>query len=119
MLLSGSNVPENKPAILALQSIYGIGEKSALAICNLIGINSRTKLNQLNPMQADLLVKNCRRILKGNRKREVIESIKALVKIRCYRGVRHINALPLRGQRTRTNGFTSKNLLSKSRALLR
>ena len=119
MLLLGSNVSENKAAFMALQSIYGVGHKFALAICNLVGISPQTKLNELNSAQLDLLTKTCRRVITSNKKRDNVEAVKSLVKISCYRGTRHMNALPCRGQRTRTNASTSKNLLSNRRAQLR
>jgi small subunit ribosomal protein S13 len=115
MLLLGANVPENKAAFLALQAIIGVGKNTALVICNLVGISHQTRLAELNPGQLDLLTKSCRRLIASNKKRDQIESIKSLVKISCYRGTRHINALPCRGQRTRTNASTSKKLLSKLR----
>nr|AOC61552.1 ribosomal protein S13 [Gloeotilopsis planctonica] len=119
MIIIGSNVPENKAAFLALQAIYGVGESTALATCNLVGVHPKTKISQLNAAQLDLLTKSCRRIVKSNRKRANVEAIKNLIKISCYRGTRHLNALPCRGQRTRTNGKTAKNLLSKARTLLK
>jgi small subunit ribosomal protein S13 len=119
MLLLGANVSENKAAFLALQAIYGMGTHSALAVCNLVGICPQIRLSELNSVQLDLLTKSCRRLVTSNKRREKVEAIKALVKISCYRGTRHINALPCRGQRTRTNASTSKNLLSKFRTLLK
>jgi len=119
MLLLGSNVDERKVAFLALQAIYGVGPAKALSLCNLVGISPNTRLNELSIVKHDLLAKSCRRLVTSNKKRSIIESIKNLVRISCYRGTRHINALPCRGQRTRTNAFTSKNLLSKERSLLK
>lgn len=119
MLLLGSNVSENKAAFLALQSIYGVGKNSAISVCNIVGVSSQVQLKELNSAQLDLLIKSCRRLIPNNKKRENLEAIKALVKINCYRGTRHIKALPARGQRTRTNAATSKNLLSKFRSKLK
>nr|YP_025819.1 ribosomal protein S13 [Tupiella akineta]AAQ18778.1 ribosomal protein S13 [Tupiella akineta] len=119
MLLLGSNVSENKAAFFALQAIYGVGQKSAAAVCNLVGINPQTRLRELNSTQLELLTKSCRRLIASNKKREKVEAIKSLIKISCYRGTRHMNALPCRGQRTRTNAYTSKNLLSKLRNQLK
>jgi small subunit ribosomal protein S13 len=119
MLLIGSNVSENKATFLALQAIYGMGKTRALAVCNLVGICPEAKLSELNATQLDLVIKSCRRLTPGNQKRDKVEAIKELVRISCYRGTRHINALPCRGQRTRTNAYTSKNLLSKYRSLLK
>lgn len=120
MLLLGSNVDERKVAFIALQAIYGVGPALALSLCNLVGISPNTRLNELSINQHDLLAKSCRRLVTSNKKhRKIIESIKNLVRISCYRGTRHINALPCRGQRTRTNAFTSKKLLIKERSLLK
>nr|AOC61510.1 ribosomal protein S13 [Rhexinema sarcinoideum] len=117
MIIVGSNISENKAAFLALQAIYGVGENTAIATCNLIGVNPQTKINELNATQLDSLTKNCRRVVKNNKKRANIEAIKKLVKISCYRGTRHLNALPCRGQRTKSNAKSAKNLLSKARTL--
>lgn len=119
MLIGGSNVPENTSAFLSLQAIYGVGPKYASALCNLVGISPQTKLSELNSGQLDLLMKNFRRLITSNKKRDHIESIKALVKISSYRGTRHLSALPCRGQRTRTNASTSKSILSKYRGQLK
>lgn len=119
MLILGANVSQKKAALLALQAIYGVGKNTATAICSLVGISPQTKLHELNSSQLDLLAKSCRGLITSNKKREKIESIKALVKISSFRGTRHINALPCRGQRTRTNAFTCKNQLSKIRPLLK
>ena len=116
MLILNSNVPENKAAFLALQEIYGMGNNSALAICNLVGISIYTKLRELNAALLDLLVKSCRRLVSDNKIRDQIEAVKSLVSVNNYRGARHIKALPCRGQRTRTNASTSKTLLTKFRA---
>lgn len=119
MLILNSNVSENKAAFLALQEIYGMGSNSALAICNLVGINQNTKLKELNVAQLDLLVKSSNLIVSDNKLRLQISAIKDLVSINNYRGARHIKALPCRGQRTRTNASTSKKVLAKFRTKLR
>lgn len=119
MYLVGSNVSENKAAFLALQSIYGVGENTALAICNLVGISSQTKISELNAFQLECLTKSCRRVINRDKKRQNFENIKKLVRISSYRGTRHFNALPCRGQRTRTNAKTAKNLLVKARTHLK
>ena len=118
MLLLNSKVSEKKAAFLALQSIYGLGKNFALSICSIVGISPHVHIKSLNSAQLDLLIKSCRRLIPNNKKRENLEAVKALVKINSYRGTRHINALPARGQRTRTNGVTSKKLLSKFRSNL-
>ena len=119
MLILNTNVPENKAAFLALQEIYGVGSSSAIAICNLVGISPQIKLKSLNTSQLDLLVKSCRLLIPDNKIKDNIFAVKSLVSINSYRGTRHIQALPCRGQRTRTNASTSKTLLAKFRTRLR
>lgn len=119
MLILGSNVPENKAALYALQEIHGAGSRSAITICNLVGISPKVRLKDLNSTQLDLLVKSCRRLISKDHARNKIEAVKSLVSINSYRGARHIKALPCRGQRTRTNNSTAKTLLAKFRAKLR
>jgi len=118
MLLIGDNVAENKAASIALQAIFGMGRHSANAVCNLAGISPQTRLKELTSAQLDLLTKSCRKLIPGNKRRERIEAIKNLVRISCYRGTRHMRALPCRGQRTRTNAYSAKTLLAKLRPQL-
>jgi small subunit ribosomal protein S13 len=118
MLILNTNVPENKAAFLALQEIYGVGIRSAIAICNLVDISPQIQLKSLTTSQLDLLVKSCRRLIPDNKIKDNIFARKSLVSINSYRGTRHIQTLPCQGQRTRTNALTSKTLLARFKTRL-
>jgi len=104
-IISGINIPDNKRLEVALTRIYGIGPSVAKNIIDKTGImdNPRVKdipeadLNRIREIiDADLVVE-------GDLRREVNQNIRRLIDIVCYRGTRHRKALPVRGQRTKTN----------------
>jgi small subunit ribosomal protein S13 len=100
--IAGVNIPNHQHAEIALTAIYGIGRARARAICTAAGVALSAKVKDLTDAQMDKL-----RELVGLR-REVTMSIKRLMDLGCYRGVRHRKGLPVRGQRTRTNARTRK-----------
>ena len=107
--IAGVDLP-NKAAKIALTYIYGIGNKSALDICNASGINPDVNINTLSQDEISLLRKTIEDSYKveGALRSEVAQNIKALMDIGCYRGLRHRKGLPVRGQRTKTNARTRK-----------
>ena len=107
--IAGINIPVNKHAIIALQSIYGIGVTRARAICAAADIEPSNKIRDLSEAQVDALRAEVTKfVVEGDLRREVSMSIKRLMDLGCYRGVRHRRGLPVRGQRTRTNARTRK-----------
>lgn len=108
--IGGVDLPKNKRGVISLTYIYGIGPSNAKKILASAGIDENTKVD--NWTDAD--VKAITRILgdeykiEGQLRSEVQLSIKRLMDIACYRGLRHRKGLPLRGQRTRTNARTRK-----------
>jgi small subunit ribosomal protein S13 len=108
--IAGVDLPGKKHLWVSLQSIYGIGPRSAQEICDKAQI-ARTKM-------ADSLdendIKRIRDVLDGGYKvegdlrRETQMNIKRLMDLGCYRGLRHRRGLPVRGQRTHTNARTRK-----------
>ncbi|MEA1937953.1 MAG: 30S ribosomal protein S13 [Pseudomonadota bacterium] len=108
--ISGVNIPTAKRVHIALTYIYGIGRTAALDICAKAGIPMDRRVNE---MTDDELVK-VREIIdnehkvEGDLRREVAMSIKRLMDLGCYRGLRHRKGLPVRGQRTHTNARTRK-----------
>lgn len=119
MLILQSNLPENKSIIFALKQIYSINHTSAQAICCKIGVNPNNTLKELNRSQSDLLIKTCSDLINSNAYRHKLESMKSLIKMNSYRGQRILQALPCRGQRTRTNASTVKRQLGKLRSRLK
>lgn len=107
--IAGINIPVNKHAVIALQSIYGIGPTRARQICAAAGVAPDTKVKDLVEAQVDALRAEVAKFtVEGDLRREVSMSIKRLMDLGCYRGLRHRRGLPVRGQRTRTNARTRK-----------
>lgn len=107
--IAGINIPTQKHAVIALTSIYGIGRTRAQQICGAVGVNPATKIRDLNEAQVELIRAEVGKYtVEGDLRREVSMSIKRLMDLGCYRGLRHRRGLPVRGQRTRTNARTRK-----------
>ena len=109
--LANVYLDENKFVYKALQDIRGIGETSARKICARCGISSDIKVSSLKYEEARVLGKEVDRIDKVETKlsRKVQEDIKRLVRMKTYRGRRHTQNLPCRGQRTHRNAQTRKS----------
>ena len=107
--IAGVNIPNHQHAEIALTAIYGIGRARARMICKASGVGHATKIKDLSDAQMDKLRELVGRYtVEGDLRREVTMSIKRLMDLGCYRGVRHRKGLPVRGQRTRTNARTRK-----------
>ena len=107
--IAGINIPNHQHANIALTAIYGIGRARARAICVAAGVDGMKKVKDLSDAQMDKLRELVGRYtVEGDLRREVTMSIKRLMDLGCYRGVRHRKGLPVRGQRTRTNARTRK-----------
>lgn len=107
--IAGVNLPNHQHADIALTAIYGIGRPRARFICEAAGVPAQTRLKDLNDTQVDKLREETLKfVVEGDLRREVSISVKRLIDLGCYRGVRHKRGLPVRGQRTRTNARTRK-----------
>src|ERR1700681_153304 len=107
--IAGVNIPNHQHAEIALTAIYGIGRPRARMICMAAGVGHATEIKDLSDAQMDKLRDLVGRYtVEGDLRREVTMSIKRLMDLGCYRGVRHRKGLPVRGQRTRTNARTRK-----------
>lgn len=108
--IAGVEILGNKRLFVGLTYIYGIGRTTAIRVCQAIGIDPTRKLSELNDDELAKLRDHIERNYKveGDLRREISENIKRLIDIRCYRGLRHIAGLPVRGQRTRANARTRK-----------
>ena len=107
--IAGINIPLNKHVVIALTSIYGIGNSSAKKICVEAKVAPNTMVKDLaEPEVADLRSEVAKFEVEGDLRREISMNIKRLMDLGCYRGIRHRRGLPLRGQRTRTNARTRK-----------
>ena len=107
--IAGINIPNHQHAEIALTAIYGIGRARARALCVAAGVQGSRKIKDLSDSDMERLRDQVTRLtLEGDLRREVSMSIKRLMDLGCYRGLRHRKGLPVRGQRTRTNARTRK-----------
>ena len=107
--IAGVNIPNHQHAEIALTAVYGVGRSRARQICDAIGIVRSTKVKDLTDAEMDRLREQVAKYtVEGDLRREVTMSVKCLMDLGCYRGLRHRKGLPVRGQRTRTNARTRK-----------
>ncbi|MBS1563184.1 MAG: 30S ribosomal protein S13 [Bacteroidetes bacterium] len=108
--IAGVDLPKNKRGEIGLTYIYGIGPSTAKYILGKAGIDVNKKVNQWNDDELTAIRNIITNEFKveGQLRSEVQMSIKRLLDIACYRGLRHRKGLPVRGQRTRTNSRTRK-----------
>jgi small subunit ribosomal protein S13 len=107
--IAGVNIPNHQHAEIALTAIYGVGRTRAQKICDAAGVVRTAKIKELSDAQMERLREEVGKFtIEGDLRREVTMSIKRLMDLGCYRGVRHRKGLPVRGQRTRTNARTRK-----------
>jgi len=108
--IAGVDLPKNKRIEVALTYIYGIGHTRAKAILDSTGVDPDKRVKDLTPDE----VSKIRAFIdheyhvEGELRKEIAMNIKRLIEIGCYRGLRHIAGLPVRGQRTRTNARSRK-----------
>jgi len=108
--ISGVDLPGRKHLWIALQSIYGVGPKTAQAIC----VKTEIPRDKIADNLDENDIKKIREVLDANYKvegdlrRETQMAIKRLMDLGCYRGLRHRKGLPVNGQRTHTNARTRK-----------
>ncbi len=111
MRVLGITIPDEKRLEIGLTAVYGIGRPLAQSILKQVGIDAGVKGKDLTTDQENEIRKVIEGFtLEGELKREISSNIKRLKDIKCYRGVRHIKRLPVRGQRTKTNARTLKGV---------
>lgn len=108
--IAGVDLPRDKRIEVALTYIYGIGRSSSRKILTQASINMDTRVKDLTEEEVAKLrdIINREYKVEGDLRRDVSMSIKRLMDIGCYRGLRHRRGLPVRGQRTKTNARTRK-----------
>lgn len=108
--IAGIDLPRSKRGEVALTYIYGVGKPTAQRILNTAGVDYNTKVEEWTDDQLSAIrnVINDTVKVEGALRSEVQLSIKRLMDIGCYRGVRHRTGLPVRGQRTKNNTRTRK-----------
>lgn len=107
--IAGIDLPKHKRGVIGLTYIFGIGNSTAEKILTDAGVDFNTKVEEWNDDQLNKIrtIINDLKV-EGALRSEVQLNIKRLVDINCYRGMRHRNGLPVRGQRTKTNCRTRK-----------
>ena len=108
--IAGIDLPRNKRGVIGLTYIYGIGPSTAKKLLDDVGIDHNTKVGDWSNDQVQSIAIKIQDDVKveGELRSEVQLSIKRLMDIACYRGIRHRKGLPVRGQRTKTNARTRK-----------
>ena len=107
--IAGVDIPNDKRVVISLTYVYGIGLATSKKILAAAGVSEDIRVKDLTNDQEDAIRREVDAIkVEGDLRREVSMSIKRLMDLGCYRGVRHRRGLPMRGQRTRTNARTRK-----------
>jgi len=108
--LLGVDIPNNRPIVISLTYLYGVGPQISRELCRKAGIQPEVRAKDLKEDElaklAGLLDHDY--VIEGQLRRQVNQNIARLREIGCYRGMRHRKGLPVRGQRTRTNARTRK-----------
>ena len=107
----GVDIPGEKRVDIALRYIYGIGAVNALEVLERAKIDPSIRAKNLDEQQISQIVhaiQDGKYVIEGDLRREIGMNLKRLQAIKCYRGVRHLRGLPVRGQRTQTNARTRK-----------
>jgi len=107
--IAGINIPPHQHTSIGLTAIFGIGRTRARKICEAAGVPLDKKVKELNDAELERIREQIGTFtIEGDLRREVQLSIKRLIDLGTYRGLRHKRGLPVRGQRTRTNARTRK-----------
>jgi len=108
--IAGVDIPDNKRGEIGLTYIFGIGRRSAQKILSEAGVSIDKKVKEWNDEESNqirsIIAEKFR--IEGALKSEIQLSIKRLMDIGCYRGLRHRKGLPVRGQTTKNNARTRK-----------
>ncbi|AHC73363.1 Ribosomal protein S13 [Candidatus Endolissoclinum faulkneri L5] len=108
--IAGVNIPTQKRVVIALTYVHGIGRTTAQKLCAQIGIPAKRRVREI--FEDELLrlreIIDSDLVVEGDLRRLTSMSIKRLMDLGCYRGLRHRKGLPVRGQRTHTNARTRK-----------
>lgn len=115
-----TNLNSKKKLFIALTEIYGLGNHNAFQICDLLGISVDKRLKQLSSQQLENLTQlvNQNYNIGSEIRRSTLKNIQRLIKIASYRGFRHTEGLPVRGQRTHGNSRTRRKLKANLSTIL-
>ena len=106
----GVDIPREKVTWIALTYLYGVGRTNSKVILKKANVDPVKRAKDLTEQEVSAITAVIQEGYKveGDLRREVQQNIKRLMDIRCYRGMRHIKGLPVRGQRSHTNARTRK-----------
>ncbi len=114
--IAGVSIPDNKRIEIALTYIYGIGHSRSMEVLEVLKLSPNTRTKELSEAEInklkDYIEKNF--TIEGELKHQKQMNIRRLKDIGCYRGIRHMRSLPVRGQRTRTNTRTVRGNVRKT-----
>ena len=109
MRVLGITLPDEKRMPFALRALYGIGHARAKLILKKAGVSEMKRPKELSVEEENAVRKVIESFkIEGDLKREISGNVKRLKDIKCYRGIRHIRSLPVRGQRTKSNSRTRR-----------
>ncbi len=107
--IAGVNLPKEKRLEIGLTYIHGLGRSTSQKICSALKIDPNKKVADLSDVDVSRLVDAIKSyVVEGDLRRKVSMDVKRLQEVGSYRGYRHKRALPVRGQRTRTNARTKR-----------
>ena len=108
--LLGVDIPNDRPTVVALTYLYGVGPKIASELCLKAGVDPTARAKELKEDEIARLAAllDNEYVVEGQLRRQVQQNIARLNAIKCYLGIRHRKGLPVRGQRTKTNARTRK-----------
>jgi small subunit ribosomal protein S13 len=107
----GVDIPGDKRIDIALRYLYGIGPTNAVEVLERAHIDRSVRAKNLNEQQLSQIahaLQEGKYVIEGDLRREIGLNLKRMQAIKCYRGLRHLRSLPVRGQRTSTNARTRK-----------
>lgn len=114
--LLGLNLKGDEAISVGLQKVYGIGKSRSKVLCKSVGVDIWEKLDNVSEAKLREIARIVRLkyMIGVELRREVFQKVRGEMDSRSYRGLRHRYGLPVRGQRTRSNGRTAKVLLRKN-----
>ncbi len=116
MRIASTNIPNEKKIGISLRYIFGIGPTLAKSVLAQAGVDPEKRTKDLTEAEQDKLraIVEKGHKTEGDLRREIMSNIKRLKDIKCYRGIRHMRHLPVRGQRTKTNSRTVRGNTRKT-----
>ncbi len=117
--IAGVNIPDDKRVVISLTYVMGIGRSTSSKVLDELKFDQNTRVKDLSREQLNEIrdIVEKKYMLEGELKRQTMTDIKRLKDIRSYRGNRHSNNMPCRGQRTRYNARTTRKVRGKKIAV--